>query len=333
MEHERHRQEVEEMRHRYKTEIQPQEQNQSYEKMMKIKEKNYNLIKEKADRTLRTLQHKDDLAKRELEKIREAQERRKSIKSIREEAHEIALMRAQKMEEYRLAKIKESIKHKEDRTMAIRQGFHILGHMRNTMKDIMVKTNAELKNEMDRLRHIDDFSPDKVAVKAMEVGNSILFPRYESISVFLCFRFYLFLILSPIRLQKKFGIETHDDDPMRKLYATTGGMSDTDKFGFDLGNATQPLTEMDTNPLYEGDRTALKEDPKKKTARGHSATRSKSRGRSRTRSTSPSNRELTTLQIQTLTQDNLKNSLLQSIVSAFISFPNDFHFLIFCFCF
>ncbi len=98
---------------------------------------------------------------------------------------------------------------------------------------------------------------------------------------------------------------------MKKLYATTGGMFG----GFDLGSATQPLTEMDTNPLFEGDRTVLRDDGNNKT-RTLSASRAMSKSRQRTRSASPTKRELpTTLQIQSLTQDNLKNTLLESIVS------------------
>jgi hypothetical protein len=30
---------------------------------------------------------------------------------------------------------------------------------------------------MNRLRHIDDFSPDKVVQRAMDVSNQVLFPR------------------------------------------------------------------------------------------------------------------------------------------------------------
>jgi hypothetical protein len=313
-EHERHRREVEAARERYKNEIQPMEQNEGAEKLRRIQEVKNNMTKEKADKTLSTLQLRDDIARRELEKIQEAQERRRAIKAIRQEAHEIALMRARKMEEYRLTKLKETVKNKEDRMAAIKQGFHVLDHMRNTMKDIMLKTTTELKNEMNHLRHVDEFSPDKVAVKAMEVGNQVLFPRYPIFPQLTdCLIHYQFT-----RLQKKFGIQTQDDDPMRKLYATTGGMNTSDSandFGFGLG--TQPLTEMDTAPLYEGDRTALTEDPNRRTAPN---SRSHSRGRNTKQTSLSPTRELTTLQIQALNQDTLKNSLLQSIVSFFLFF-------------
>jgi prephenate dehydratase len=91
---------------------------------------------------------KEELARQELEKLRESREKRRAFKAVRQESHELALTRAQKAEEYRLNKLKESIKNKEDRTMAIRKGFRLLGQMRNTMKDIMVKTNVELKVDL-----------------------------------------------------------------------------------------------------------------------------------------------------------------------------------------
>mmetsp|Transcript_74969 Transcript_74969/g.147184 ORF Transcript_74969/g.147184 Transcript_74969/m.147184 type:complete len:598 (+) Transcript_74969:1-1794(+) len=47
------------------------------------------------------------------------------------------------------------------------------------MKDIMEKTNTELKNEMHQLRHKGTFSPDKVVARALDVGNHVLFPRLE----------------------------------------------------------------------------------------------------------------------------------------------------------
>ena len=34
-----------------------------------------------------------------------------------------------------------------------------------------------VQHEMHLLRHKDNFSPDKVVQKALEVGNTILFPR------------------------------------------------------------------------------------------------------------------------------------------------------------
>jgi hypothetical protein len=319
-EHERYRQQIEEQREKYKREVAPLEQNQSQEKLNKIRERTNNMTEDKSNRTLSALQLKEDIARRELEKVREAQERRRAIKSIRQEAHEIALRRAQKAEEYRMNKIKEDIKNKEERMSAIKQGFHVLDHMRNTMKDIMVKTDIELKEGLHRLKHIDEFSPDKVAIKAMEIGNQFLFPRYNGFFLFVFHVIYcvtkLFFFFQNARLEKKFGIETHDDDPMKKLFHTTGGMNTNDSMNnFGFGFTTEPLTEMDTAPLYEGDRTALTAAHGRNTGRN---AKNKNHGG---RSASPGTREAAaTLPIQQLNPDNLKNSLLQSIVSQFSFF-------------
>ena len=97
---------------------------------------------------------------------------------ISQEAHEIALFRTQKAEEYRREKLLHQLKEKEARANAIKQGFETLGQMRNSMKDIMTKTNLGMRAELNNLRHKDIFSPDKVVSKALEVSNRVLFPRY-----------------------------------------------------------------------------------------------------------------------------------------------------------
>jgi hypothetical protein len=68
-----------------------------------------------------------------------------AIRVTRQEAHEIALQRAQKAEEYRKERILQQLEFKEERSNAIKQGFQMLSQMRTNMKDIMVKTNLELK--------------------------------------------------------------------------------------------------------------------------------------------------------------------------------------------
>lgn len=98
--------------------------------------------------------------------------------SFRQEAYALNAMREKKKEEYRLAKVKKNLQDKEERLQAIRKGFNVLSSMRNSMKDIMEKTNHELKTEMDRLRHVSNFSPDRVVEKAMKVSKDVLLPRY-----------------------------------------------------------------------------------------------------------------------------------------------------------
>ncbi len=96
---------------------------------------------------------------------------------FRQEAYEIANMRAKKVEEYKRQKLLQDIKDKDDRCAAIKRGFGVLEHMRNTMKDIMNRTNMELKHEFDHLKHTGEISPDKVVQKALAVSKQVLFPK------------------------------------------------------------------------------------------------------------------------------------------------------------
>ncbi|RYH28548.1 hypothetical protein EON65_11775 [archaeon] len=152
---ERHRQAIEETREQNKRLLQARSDSENYEKTMAIKNKTQQLVEEKANQTLKTLQIKDEIAKQELEKVREAQDRRKMIKALRQEAYTINSIREKKKEDYRLAKIQKQLKDKEDRLSAIRQGFNVLSSMRNSMKDIMEKTNYEIKVQILYIRYID----------------------------------------------------------------------------------------------------------------------------------------------------------------------------------
>jgi hypothetical protein len=95
----------------------------------------------------------------------------------RQEAFTIGSIRVKKKEEYKQAKLQKQVEDKQERLKAIRQGFTVLSSMRSSMKDIMDKTNHQLKTEMARLRHKSAFSPDKVVEKAVEVSQQVLFPR------------------------------------------------------------------------------------------------------------------------------------------------------------
>ena len=114
-------------------------------KYQKMKEASDNLVNEKAQKTWETLQLKEQIAQHELNKVREAQERRRSIKAIRDEGYEMAKARARKAQEYRMEKLNKELREKQERSDAIKKGFFVLNQMRNTMKDIMTKTNMELK--------------------------------------------------------------------------------------------------------------------------------------------------------------------------------------------
>jgi hypothetical protein len=120
--------------------------------------------------------------------------------------------------------------------------------------------------------------------------------------------FFIFnLFLSFFSLQKRFGIETQVDDPMRKLFATTGGMNTVDSGGFGFG-----IHESSTSVEKPSNGKAVSSF-----SPGHSRARSRSRGRGKTSSPPRDGR---TLHIQTLTEQNLKSSLIETLVRCFSFF-------------
>jgi c-di-GMP-related signal transduction protein len=80
-EHDKHREEVALQREQQRQ--QAAASNDSFEKMMKFKETMESKTKDKCNRTLQQLRHKEDITKQEMERVREAQERRRTIKAIR----------------------------------------------------------------------------------------------------------------------------------------------------------------------------------------------------------------------------------------------------------
>lgn len=141
---ERHRLEVEEAR-QANLRLTAIRSDESAERMAIMKEKAMQQVQDKADATMKALKLRDDLARQELEKVKEAQMKRKTIKALRQEAFAMSAMREKKKEDYRLAKVQKNLENKDERLKAIRQGFNVLSTMRNSMKDIMEKTNHEIK--------------------------------------------------------------------------------------------------------------------------------------------------------------------------------------------
>ena len=113
------------------------------------------------------MEFKDEMARQELGKVKEAQIKRRCIKSIkyrnfqsqkisltiathnqtwyRQESFEMASMRARKAHEYKMAKLMKDIQDKDIRSNAIKKGFQVLNQMRNSMKDIVYSTKLILK--------------------------------------------------------------------------------------------------------------------------------------------------------------------------------------------
>jgi len=148
------------------------------DKMRRIREANEAAEGEKSAKALADLQFKDALAKQELDKVREAQEKRRGIKAIRQEAYDLAATRKRKADDYRKRLAEKAIHDKDKKCLAIQNGFQTLTQMRTKMRDIMHSAKLQLKDELHRLQHRDEFSPDKVIKVALETSSHVLFPKY-----------------------------------------------------------------------------------------------------------------------------------------------------------
>lgn len=147
------------------------------EKMKMIRQVTADADREKSTKALADLQFKEALAKQELDKVKDAQLKRRSIKAIRQEAYDLAATRKKKADEYHRRMAEQAIKIKNDKCTAIKNGFLTLSQMRMKMRDIMSSATMQLKDEMHRLQHRDEFSPDKVIAGALEISERALFPK------------------------------------------------------------------------------------------------------------------------------------------------------------
>jgi len=147
------------------------------QKMARVKQISDGGTDEKVTKTLSDLEHKDMITKRELDRVRAAQENRRTIKMIHQEAYELSAMRRKKQNDYKMMKRVEAVKNKEDRCRAIKDGYHQLSKMRNTMKDILGVATSVLKDEIHNLYHRDEISPERLLIRAQEVTDSVLFPN------------------------------------------------------------------------------------------------------------------------------------------------------------
>jgi dsDNA-specific endonuclease/ATPase MutS2 len=91
------------------------------------------------------IQFKEYLTQKELAKVKDQQEKRRTIKAIRDEAFQLAKVRKQKIDQFQRNKAEADLKLKEDRTEAIKQGQEALKQMRFDIKNAMFQTRLELK--------------------------------------------------------------------------------------------------------------------------------------------------------------------------------------------
>jgi hypothetical protein len=148
------------------------------EKMQRIRDCNTIADRDKSEKALADLNFKEALAKQELDKVKAAQEKRKSNKAIRQEAYDLASSRKKKADDYRKRMAEKAIQDKDNKCLAIKNGFQTLTQMRMKMRDIMHSATLQIKDEIHRLKHRDEFSPDRVITGALDVSERALFPKY-----------------------------------------------------------------------------------------------------------------------------------------------------------
>lgn len=200
------------------------------QKMAKVKQISDGGTDEKVNKTLSDLEHKEMITKRELDRVRAAQENRRTIKMIHQEAYELSAMRRKKQNDYKMMKMMEAVKNKDDRCTAIREGNYQLQKMRNTMKDILGVATSVLKDEIHNLHHKDEISPERLMVRAQEVTDSVLFPN----------------------LNRKFGTVDKMSDATLMMLNASAEFSNNNN-GPQRGSGSSPMTNRATTapPLKE----------------------------------------------------------------------------------
>lgn len=178
---ERQQKVLQEQRNLHSREEKAQTDNEVRQKLQRIKQTNDEFYQRKAERAEAELLAREEAAKVALQKVKDMQDRRRCMKQIRLEANQAAAMRAKKAEEHRMMRIMQDLEEKDARCEAIKKSFSALNDMRNSMKDVMEKTQYELKSEFERLKHKDKLAPNTVAAKALLVGKETLFPRLERV--------------------------------------------------------------------------------------------------------------------------------------------------------
>ena len=180
IEAEEHRNKIIAARQAKRVEEQEESGNYSKEKLQRIREKTKSDTEDRAMKVKKEYDCKEEIARQELEKVKDGIEKRRGIKAIKQEAFEISAMRTKKVKEYKMDKLNRDIQNKDMRCNAVKKGFQVLGQMRNSMKDILNVTNSLLKEEIALLKHKDNFTAEEVVEKALRISETIMFPRLQS---------------------------------------------------------------------------------------------------------------------------------------------------------
>ena len=126
----------------------------------------------------------------ELERVEAQRERRRQIKEVRLEAYNLAAARRKKAEDYRRKAMEESIQRKNERYNIIKTGQQTLRQLTSSMEEVVSKTKAELKAEVESLNSKDMLTTENVLARVAKHSDSVLFPR----------------------LQNRFGTDEHEED-------------------------------------------------------------------------------------------------------------------------
>lgn len=153
---------------------------QLQDKINQIKGQSDKIVEAKVQKTLETLQKREATANKELKNNKGELERRKLIKSIKQDAFEKCKNRVRTAEEYRLKRIKDDLAIKDAKAKAIKDGMLAFQALRETLTETVAKTRGELKREAFKLSHKDALTPETLMDVVVENTSNRLFPRLHT---------------------------------------------------------------------------------------------------------------------------------------------------------
>jgi len=152
----------------------------SLEHLNKVKQTNKEKTDEKINSTLSELERRDELARQVFEENEAQRSRRRAIKDVRQQSFELAAIRRKKALDFRKQKLEESIRSKDERYQAIKDGEKALKRMTESITEVISKTKMELTCQMDRLNSKDMLTTENVVSKVHEHNDTVLFPRLKN---------------------------------------------------------------------------------------------------------------------------------------------------------
>jgi hypothetical protein len=163
-------------REREKREQIEKERQEREDTMRKAKAAQAKLLAERTQKTKDELAFKDFMAQKELARMRDQQERRRILKGIRQEAYQLSAHRKKRADDYIMQQQIDNIKMKNDRSEAIKAGKQAMQALRGEMMTVMLRTKAELKDQVKRLEKKDSLNPDVLVEKAVEIADNKMLP-------------------------------------------------------------------------------------------------------------------------------------------------------------